>query len=83
MSLWIRLCNYTYVHTYIHTTRRGGNVQNRSRCYTEKAREARQRRERQYNTRANRKKQCRPNETKPYCNATHPHERQTRRQEQV
>ena len=33
-------------------------------CYTDKAREARQRLERQHNTRANRKKQCRPNETK-------------------
>ena len=43
----------------------------RLQCYTEKAREARHRLERQYNARANRKKQCRPNETKPYSNATH------------
>ena len=41
-------------------------------CYTEKATEARHRLERQYNACANRKKQCRPNETKPYSNATHP-----------
>ena len=46
------------------------------RCYTEKAREARQRPERQDNTRANREKLCRPTETKPYSNATHPHKRQ-------
>ena len=39
-------------------------------------REARQRLELQHNTRANRKKQCRPNETKSYSNATHPHKRQ-------
>ena len=39
-------------------------------CYTEKAREARQRPEPQYSTHANRKKQCRPNETKPVSNAT-------------
>ena len=44
--------------------------------YTVKAREARQCPERQYSTHANRKKQCRPNETKPYSNATHPHKRQ-------
>ena len=43
-------------------------------CYTENAREARQRPERQYSTHANRKKQCRPNETKPYSNAAHPHD---------
>ena len=36
------------------------------------ATEARHRFERQYNACANRKKQCRPNETKPYSNATHP-----------
>ena len=36
------------------------------RCYTEKATEATHRLERQYNACANRKKQCRPNETKPY-----------------
>ena len=45
-------------------------------CYTEKAREARQRLERQYNTRANRKKQCRPNKPKPYSNASHHHKRE-------
>ena len=45
-------------------------------CYTDKAKEARQRLERQYNARANRKKQCRPIETKQYSNATHPHKRQ-------
>ena len=44
----------------------------------EKAREARQRPERQYSTHANRKKQCRPNETKPHSDATHPHKRQNR-----
>ena len=41
-------------------------------CYTEKATEARHRLERQYTACANRKKQCRPNETQPYSNATHP-----------
>ena len=45
-------------------------------CYTEKATEARHGLERQYNACANRKKQCRPNETKPYSNATHPRKRQ-------
>ena len=45
-------------------------------CYTEKATEARHRLERQHNACANRKKQCRPNETKPYSNATHPRKRQ-------
>ena len=45
-------------------------------CYTEKATEARHRLERQYDACADRKKQCRPNETKPYCNATHPCKRQ-------
>ena len=45
-------------------------------CYTEKATEARHRLERQYNACANRKKQCRPNETTPYSNATHPRKRQ-------
>ena len=45
-------------------------------CYMEKATEARHRLERQYNACANRKKQCRPNETKPYSNATHQRKRQ-------
>ena len=45
-------------------------------CYTEKPREARQRPERQNSTHANRKKQRRPNETKPHSDATHPHKRQ-------
>ena len=47
-------------------------------CYTEKATEARHRLERQYNACANHKKQCRPDETKPYSNATctHPRKRQ-------
>ena len=45
-------------------------------CSTEKATEARHRLERQYNACAKRKKQCRPNETKPYSNATHPRKRQ-------
>ena len=35
-----------------------------SQCYTEKATQARHRLERQYNACENRKKQCRPNETK-------------------
>ena len=45
-------------------------------CYTKKATEARHRLERQYNACANLKKQCRPNETKPYFNTTHPRKRQ-------
>ena len=45
--------------------------------YTEKAGEARERLDRQYTAHANRKKQCSPNETKPYSNATHPSKRQT------
>ena len=48
----------------------------RSWCYTEKATEARRRLERQYNACANRKKQCRHNESKPASNATHPRKRQ-------
>ena len=44
-------------------------------CYTEKATEVRHRLERQHNACANRKKQCRPNETKPHSNATHPRKR--------
>ena len=48
----------------------------RSWCYTEKATEARHRLERQYHACANRKKQCRPTETKPYSNATHLRKRQ-------
>ena len=47
-----------------------------SSCYTEKATDARHCLERQYNACANRKKQCRPNKTKPYSNATHPRKRQ-------
>ena len=47
------------------------------RCYTEKAREARRSLEQQYSTRANCNKQCRSNKTKPYSNATQPHERQS------
>ena len=39
-------------------------------CYTEEATEATHRLERQYNACANRKKQCRPNETKPNSNST-------------
>ena len=43
---------------------------------TRRKQQARYRLERQYNACANRKKQCRPNETNPYSNATHPRERQ-------
>ena len=43
--------------------------------HTEKATDARHRLERQHNACAIRKKQCRPNETKPYSNATHPRKR--------
>ena len=44
--------------------------------YTEKATPARHRPERQYNACANRRKQCSPNETKPYSNPTPPRKRQ-------
>ena len=40
-------------------------------CYKGKAREGRQRVERQYHTHANRKKQCRPNKPQPYSSARH------------
>ena len=46
------------------------------RCYTEKATSARHRPERQHNARSNRRKQCSPNETKPYSNPTPPRKRQ-------
>ena len=48
-----------------------------AQCYTEKfkATDARHRLKRHYNACANRKKQCRPNETKPYSYATHPRKR--------
>ena len=42
-----------------------------SMCYTEKASPTRHRPERQDNARANRRKQCSPNETKPYSKPTH------------
>ena len=45
-------------------------------CYTEKATPARHRPERQHDARSNRRKQCSPNETKPYSNPTPPHKRQ-------
>ena len=48
-----------------------------SRCYTEKASPTRHRPERQHNARANRSKQCSPNETKPYSKPTLPRKRQT------
>ena len=41
------------------------NQPNRPMCYTEKAAPTRHRPERQHNERANRRKQCSPNETKP------------------
>ena len=46
-------------------------------CYTEKASPTRHRPERQHNARANRRKQCSPNETKPYSKPTLPRKRQT------
>ena len=46
-------------------------------CYTEKAAPTRHRPERQHNARANRRKQCSPNETKPYSKPTLPRKRQT------
>ena len=45
-----------------------GSERNQRLCYTEKARH---RNDRQYNACDNRKKQCRPNETKPHSNAIH------------
>ena len=48
-----------------------------SLCYTEKAAPTRHRPERQHNARANRRKQCSPNETKPYSKPTLPRKRQT------
>ena len=47
------------------------------KCYTEKASPTRHRPERQHNARANRRKQCSPNETKPYSKPTLPRKRQT------
>ena len=44
----------------------------RSLCYTEKASPTRHRPERQHNARSNRRKQCSPNETKPYSKPTLP-----------
>ena len=41
-------------------------------CFTEKAAPTRHRPERQHNARANRRKQCSPNETKPYSKPTLP-----------
>ena len=46
-------------------------------CYTEKATPTRHRPERQPNARSNRRKQCSPNETKPYSKPTPPRKRQT------
>ena len=46
-------------------------------CYNEKATPTRHRPERQHNARSNRRKQCSPNETKPYANPTPPRKRQT------
>ena len=48
-----------------------------SMCYTEKASPTRHRPERQHNARANRRKQCSPNEIKPYSKPTLPRKRQT------
>ena len=44
-------------------------------CYTEKAAPTRHRPERLHNARANRRKQCSPNETKPYSKPTLPRKR--------
>ena len=49
-----------------------------SMCYTETAAPTRHRPERQHNARANRRKQCSPNETKPYSKPTLPRKRQAR-----
>ena len=46
-------------------------------CYTKKASPTRHRPERQHNARSNRRKQCSPNETKPYFKPTLPRKRQT------
>ena len=46
-------------------------------CYTEKASPTRHRPERQHNARSNRRKQCSPNETKPYPKPKPPRKRQT------
>ena len=48
-----------------------------SPCNTEKAPLARHRPERQHNAGSNRRKQCSPNETKPYSKPTLPRKRQT------
>ena len=47
------------------------------KCYTEKASPTRHRPERQHNARSNRRKQCSPNETKPYSKPTILRKRQT------
>ena len=44
-------------------------------CYTEKASPTRHRPERQHNARSNRRKQCSPNETKPYSKPTPPRQK--------
>ena len=54
-----------------------GDVQLFFWCYTEKAAPTRHRPERQHNARPNRRKQCSPNETKPYSKPTLPRKRQT------
>ena len=46
-------------------------------CRAEKATPTRHRPERQHNTRSNRRKQCSPNETKPYSKPTPPCKRQS------
>ena len=52
-------------------------------CYTEKASPTRHRPVRQHNARSNRRKQCSPNETKPYSKPTLPRKRQTTHQQCV
>ena len=56
----------------------GATLVDSYRCYTEKASPTRHRPERQHNARSNRRKQCSPNETKPYSKPTLPRKRQTK-----
>ena len=61
----------------MHLYRNVGPTPRNLLCYTENAAPTRHRPERQHNARANRRKQCSPNETKPYSKPTLPRKRQT------
>ena len=72
------LCLSQGLETYMHHCQ--GSSLPRHVCYTEKASPTRHRPERQHNARSNsnRRKQCSPNETKPYSKPTLPRKRQTK-----